>query len=62
MKIEEASILADEVRCALEPFCSRVEVAGCIRRKKADVGDIDIVAMPKPLTVPCSFRRRHRDL
>ncbi len=52
MKLEEASFLADGVRCALKPFCDRVEVAGSIRRKKAEVGDIDIVAMPKPLALP----------
>jgi DNA polymerase/3'-5' exonuclease PolX len=52
MKLEEASFLADGVRCALTPYCFRLEVAGSIRRGKAEVGDIDIVAMAKPVTVP----------
>lgn len=32
---------------ALRPHCHRVEIAGSLRRKKAMVGDIEIVAIPK---------------
>lgn len=52
MKLEEAKLLAEKVCKVLEPFCERVVVAGSIRRGKAEVNDIDIVAMPKPLDLP----------
>lgn len=45
---EEAFKIATEVMEELRPFCYRIEIAGSIRRKKADVGDIEIVAIPKP--------------
>ena len=32
----------------LKPYCTRIEIAGSIRRKKAEIGDIEIVAIPKP--------------
>ena len=32
----------------IEPVCERVEIAGSIRRQKPKVGDIEIVAIPKP--------------
>ena len=32
----------------LKPHCIRAEIAGSIRRKKPDVGDIEIVVIPKP--------------
>jgi len=32
----------------IEPACERVEIAGSIRRQKPMVGDIEIVAIPKP--------------
>jgi DNA polymerase/3'-5' exonuclease PolX len=32
----------------IEPVCERVEIAGSIRRQKPMVGDIEIVAIPKP--------------
>lgn len=32
----------------LEPMCVRIAVAGSIRRCRPDVGDIDIVLMPRP--------------
>jgi DNA polymerase/3'-5' exonuclease PolX len=31
---------------ALEPVCDRILIAGSLRRQKADVGDIEIVAVP----------------
>ena len=35
----------------LKPYCIRAEIAGSIRRKKAEVGDVEIVAIPKPYSV-----------
>ena len=39
--------IAENVLALLAPHCERIEIAGSIRRKKADVGDIEIVAIPK---------------
>jgi DNA polymerase (family 10) len=33
---------------AIQPYCTKVEVAGSIRRQKDAVNDIDIVVEPKP--------------
>lgn len=41
-------IMASErLRRELEPFCERIQVAGSIRRGKALVGDIELVAIPR---------------
>lgn len=44
----EAHAIALDVLSQLEPHCIRAEIAGSIRRKKLLVGDIEIVAIPKP--------------
>lgn len=33
---------------ALRPYCLRVEIAGSLRRQRPAVGDIEIVAVPRP--------------
>lgn len=35
----------------LKPYCIRAEIAGSIRRKKSDCGDVEILAIPKPYSV-----------
>ena len=45
LKIGET--LAENLITVLLPWCERIEVAGSIRRKKPEVGDIEIVAIPK---------------
>lgn len=47
----EASEIAQKIVEELRPFCKRIEVAGSIRRKKAQIGDIEIVAIPKPYQI-----------
>lgn len=47
MLLEEAQLIADEVYNELYPFCERIMIAGSIRRKKPNVGDIEIVCIPK---------------
>lgn len=47
----EAHKIALSVLEQLRPFCDRLEIAGSIRRKKAEVGDIEIVAIPKPYEI-----------
>jgi len=45
--LEAAREKALEIAQALGPHCERIEVAGSIRRGKAWVKDIDLVAIPK---------------
>jgi len=45
--LSEAKAVAVELLKELEPHCERIEIAGSIRRNKSDVGDIDLVCIPK---------------
>lgn len=45
--LAEASAIAEQLRAALAPGCERIEVAGSIRRRRPDVGDIELVAVPR---------------
>jgi len=47
MKHSEAKLIADELISVLEPYCIRIEIAGSVRRKKANVKDIEICLVPK---------------
>jgi len=47
LNLQEASKLADEVCEKLSDHFAKVLVCGSIRRKKEEVNDIDIVAIPK---------------
>jgi len=51
MKYHEALKIAQEVLEQLRPHCHRCEIAGSIRRKKDEVKDIEIVAIPKPYDI-----------
>jgi DNA polymerase/3'-5' exonuclease PolX len=42
----EAETIANSFKAMIEPWCSRIELAGSIRRRKAEVGDVEIVAQP----------------
>ena len=42
----EALKTAQHIVSKLSPYCQRIEIAGSIRREKADIGDIEIVAIP----------------
>lgn len=48
MKLEQALEIAERIKSLLEPHCERIEIAGSIRRKKPNVKDVEIVAIPKP--------------
>ena len=39
--------VADELAAELAPRCERIEIAGSLRRGKAEVGDIEILYIPK---------------
>ena len=51
MIYEQALEIAEKVKALLAPHCERIEIAGSIRRKKPEVGDIEIVAIPKPYDI-----------
>lgn len=46
MRLAQAKTIAEEIVSTIEPYCERVLIAGSIRRGKADVKDIEIVAVP----------------
>jgi len=50
MELEKAKGIADYVVELFSPFCERVQTAGSVRRGKAEVKDIEIVAIPQPCT------------
>lgn len=45
---KSALAIAEYIVEQLRPACERIEIAGSLRRKKADVGDIELVCIPKP--------------
>ena len=47
----EAYKVALEVLEQLKPHCERIAIAGSVRRKKADCGDVEILAIVKPYEV-----------
>jgi DNA polymerase/3'-5' exonuclease PolX len=47
MELTRAREIAERVLALLRPFCNRAEIAGSLRRGKLEVGDIEIVVMPK---------------
>lgn len=51
MRLSRAQKIARRLVQLMEPWCERVEIAGSVRRCKAEVKDIEIVAIPKCQTV-----------
>ena len=51
MQLSQAREIAERVKLQLAPHCQRVEIAGSVRRNKADVCEIEIDAIPKPYEV-----------
>jgi len=48
--IEAALEAEKELRQLLAPVCGRIEVVGSVRRKRARVGDLDLLVLPSKLT------------
>ncbi len=44
----QAEVLAAELVELFRPYCSRIEIAGSIRRRVSEVDDIEILAVPLP--------------
>ena len=47
MELEGAREIAEEIKGLLEPACDRIVIAGSIRRGRPDVGDIELLAIPR---------------
>ncbi len=47
MELQRAQSIADSVVKRLRPYCTKIEVAGSVRRGRPFVNDIDIVLIPK---------------
>jgi DNA polymerase/3'-5' exonuclease PolX len=47
MEFEKAKAIAEELKVLLEPSCHRIEIAGSIRRQKREVGDIELLCIPR---------------
>jgi DNA polymerase/3'-5' exonuclease PolX len=47
MNLIQATKIAERVKSELAPHCERIEIAGSIRRRKPEVGDIEIVCIPR---------------
>jgi DNA polymerase (family 10) len=45
--LERARKVAETVRAQLAPYCEKIEIAGSIRRQRPEVGDLDLVLLPK---------------
>lgn len=50
MPLAFARRVAEKVVERLSPHCERIEIAGSIRREKPEVGDVEIVCIPKKFT------------
>lgn len=44
---EYAQEIAEQLAAELRPACERIEIAGSIRRRRPDVGDIELVYIPR---------------
>lgn len=45
--LPQADELAVEVLELLRPACQRIAIAGSVRRRRADIGDLEVVAIPR---------------
>jgi hypothetical protein len=57
LPLEKAQKIAENIAAELTPFCSRIEIAGSIRRRRPFCGDIDLVIEVKNME---SFSARLR--
>ena len=62
--LAQAVPVANELMRALSPGCDRIAVAGSLRRRVADVGDIELVAVPRMRveTVPGLLEDEQREV
>jgi DNA polymerase/3'-5' exonuclease PolX len=55
MELQHAQELANQWKRLLSPSCTRIEIAGSIRRGKTEVHDIDLVCQPTITHTPDLF-------
>lgn len=48
MQLEEAEQLAEQIVGEIADYCEKIKIVGSIRRRKAEVKDIDLVLLVKP--------------
>jgi len=48
VKLARAQVIADLVQGQLATLCVQLQVAGSIRRRRPEVGDLDLVLLPRP--------------
>jgi len=51
VKLDKIREIANELVGQLRPYCDRIEIAGSIRRKKPDCGDVEIVCIPRKVSI-----------
>jgi len=56
---EKALVIAQEIYERLAPFCLKCKVAGSLRRYRSHVGDIEMLFIPKMLSVPTLLPEDH---
>jgi DNA polymerase/3'-5' exonuclease PolX len=54
--LAEARAIADNAVAQLRPHCSRIEIAGSLKRGSPTIGDVEIVCLPKPFDATPLFR------
>jgi len=47
VRAEEALQVAEALKARLAVFCERIEIAGSLRRRRPDVGDIELLVIPR---------------
>ena len=60
MLLQKGEIYSKRIVEILEPHCSVINIAGSIRRKKTEVKDIEIVAIPKKIFIPYDLFEKER--
>jgi DNA polymerase/3'-5' exonuclease PolX len=53
--LAQARAIAERWKQRLQPAFTNLVIAGSIRRQRPEVGDIELVGIPKPVTVPDMF-------
>lgn len=61
MDLAKADLIARALIDHLNPWCDRIEVAGSIRRRKPEVGDIELVVIPKDESAKMSIFQKLLD-
>ncbi len=47
MELKKALEIAKQVKAALKPYCTQIEIGGSVRRRVKEVKDIEIICAPK---------------